>query len=93
MPAKLISDFKDRVVNGIETSIEEANRLMDDDGKTFYVYPGMAPAGFLDFCAGQSMFPTIGSDGKATGTVVVYEVLDEDDPRSVSFRADDKAGT
>lgn len=93
MPAKFTSDMRGHVVNGIETSIEEANRLLDDDGKTFYICPGMAPRGSLDFCAGQTIFPTMDRDGKATGTVVVYEVLDEDDPRSVSFRADDKAGT
>ena len=93
MRAKFTSDVKGRVVNGIEVSIEEANRLMDDDSKTFYVCPGIAPPSFMDFCAGQSMLPTIGTDGKATGTVHLYEVLDEDDPRAVSFRAGDKAGT
>lgn len=93
MPAKFTSDTKGHVINGIETSIEEANRLMDDDSKTFYVCPGIAPPGFVDFCDGMTIFPSIGADGKATGTVFVYEVLDEDDPRAVSFRAGDKAGT
>jgi hypothetical protein len=95
MSAKFTSDTKGRVINGIKTSIEEANRLMDDDSKTFYVCPGIAPPGFVDFCAGQSMFTAIGTDGKATGDVFLYEVVDEDDPRAISFRADGsvKAGT
>lgn len=93
MPAKFTSDIKGRVVNGIETSIEEAHRFMDDDSKTFYACPGIAPAGFMDLCAGITVFPMVGADGKDTGTVVVYEVLDEDDQRAVSFRAGDKAGT
>ena len=91
MPAKLTSNINGRVVNGIETSIEEATRLMDDDSKTFYVCPGIAPAGFMDFCTGITIFPTMDTDGKATGKVIVYEVVDEDDPRAISFRAGDKA--
>ena len=74
MSSRLTSDIKGRIINGIECSAEEADRLMADESKTFYVCPGIAPRGFVDFCAGMTIFPIIGTDGGLKDTVMVYEV-------------------
>ena len=92
MSAKFTSDVKGRVINGIECSAEEAERLQSDESRTFYIAPSIAPRGFVDFSAGTTMFPVIGTDGNLTGTTLVYEVLDEDDPRAIEFRAAGKVG-
>jgi hypothetical protein len=75
MSAKFTSDVKGRIVNEIECSAEEAERLQADESKTFYVAPSIAPRGFVDFSAGMTIFPVFGTDGGIKDTVMVYEVL------------------
>ena len=92
MPAKFTSDVKGRIVNSMEVSFDEAERLMADDTKTFFAAPSIAPEGFMDSSAGMSIFPIIGTDGGIVlDKFIVYEVVDEGDPRAIEFRKQPEA--